>query len=467
MTEPVKISAVVITFNEEKNIQRCIESITSVADEVIVVDCFSTDRTKEICQQLGVTFIQSEFLGFARQKNYAVSLATHQWVLSLDADEYLSKELAESIRKIKSAPDSDGYSMNRMSSYAGEWIRTCGWYPDTKLRLWKKSKALWKGEGVHEWVELLPGHTIKRLRGDLLHHAYENISQFLLKIQRYSEIYAHANRFKVRVSGTKIFYKTIFAFFKSYILKRGITDGYKGLLISFCNANFVFYKYSKLLEENERLRTSLIISAPERPKALELTLLSALNQSVLPQEIVVADGKYRAVVQEVLDNYKDRFAIPLLYSYADANMDASQSKRAAIQMASSEFIIHADSDMILPRHFVKAHKKVVQRGRFSQGKQVPLTREETQQIFQLQSTRALGWRNRFGTIAQLLALTQLALPKAFNVSFWKEDFQQAIPHLSSETHTEMFETQLVNGLVNYGLEKYELDFAGYAYHLHQ
>jgi len=187
----------------------------------------------------------------------------------------------------------DGYTMNRLSSYSGEWIKTCGWYPDTKLRLWRKDAGYWKGGGIHEWVELYQPLGIKHLEGDLLHHAYDNITQFLEKIQRYSDIYAMEHQFKVQSSAFKVFYKTTYAFFKSFLLKRGILDGYKGLLISVCNANFVFYKYSKLLEANRRLRTSLIISTYNREDALELILLSILNQSVMPEEVIIADDGSR------------------------------------------------------------------------------------------------------------------------------------------------------------------------------
>lgn len=462
-----KLSAVIITFNEERNIERCVCSLRKIADEIIVLDCYSTDNTKDICERLGVRFVQHEFLGFAKQKNLAASLASHEWVLSLDADEYLSQELTDEIKAALIHPIHDGYTMNRRSSYAGEWIKTCGWYPDTKLRLWKKNLAFWKGESVHEWVEMLPGHSAGKLKGDLLHRAYDNIEQFLEKIQRYSHIYAHANRFKIKVSPFKVFYKTVYAFFKSYILKRGITDGFKGLLISFCNANFVFYKYARLLVENQRLKTSLIITAPQRLKALELTLLSVLNQSVLPDELIVSDVNFRPEVANIIDCYRDRFAVPVLYSHVAENIPHTNAQRVAIEVASGEFIISADSDMILPRNFVKAHKAVIQRGRFSQGKEVPLSQQETEQILQLENAKITAWRTLlFGRLSQLLAWNHLTLSHALNISFWKEDVVGRLNEIEFSSERKEFKTRLVNTLVNTGLSRYEMDFSGFAYHLH-
>jgi len=213
MVKMVKISAVIITYNEEKNISRCIDSVKSVADEIVVLDCFSTDRTREICEEKGVQFFQEEFPGFAKQKNRAVALASNDYVLSLDADEYLSSELTQSILKVKTDWTHDGYLMNRLSSFEGTWIKTCGWYPDQKLRLWDRRKGSWQGDGVHERVELVAGSKEKSIKGDLFHRAYDNINQFLQKNQSYSTIHAQVNRYKAHSSTLKIVYKTIFAFF--------------------------------------------------------------------------------------------------------------------------------------------------------------------------------------------------------------------------------------------------------------
>ena len=145
MEIPLKISAVIITYNEEANIERCLESLEGTADEVLVVDSFSTDRTADICKSKGVDFIQHPFKGHIEQKNYALSCAGNNYVLSLDADEALSDNLIQSIRAAKQNWRADGYSVNRLTNYCGKWIRHCGWYPDKKVRLWDRRKGHWGG----------------------------------------------------------------------------------------------------------------------------------------------------------------------------------------------------------------------------------------------------------------------------------------------------------------------------------
>ena len=245
------LSVVIITFNEEKNIGRCIDSVKNLADEIIVVDSLSTDNTKSICLSKGAKFIEHKFEGFTSQKNFAVGQATHSHILALDADEYLSPELAHSIGNVKANWNSDGYSMNRLNSYAGKWIKSCGWYPDRKIRLWDKRKGAWSGGLVHELVVMQDGAKVQHLQGDLLHLAYDNASQLISKMQQqYADLFARENAHKKKVTTFKIFYKTLASFLKSYLLKGGIWDGYEGLIISVSNANGVFYKYAKLLETN-------------------------------------------------------------------------------------------------------------------------------------------------------------------------------------------------------------------------
>jgi glycosyltransferase involved in cell wall biosynthesis len=282
----VNISAVIITFNEEKRIGRCIDSVRKVADEVVVVDSFSKDRTREICLAKGVTFIEHPFTGFTDQKKFSVSQATHDFILAMDADEYLSPELVQSILQVKSNWKADAYDFNRLNSYAGKWIKSSGWYPDRKIRLWDRRKGNWAGGKVHETVVMEPGTKTATLKGDLLHEAYQNASQLIRKMQlQYADLYAEEHAFRKTVTPFKIFCKTVAAFFKSYILNGGIFDGYEGLLISGSNANGAFYKYAKLLERNRSLKLSIVITAGETAE-LQKILQSIKTQTVLPDEVV-------------------------------------------------------------------------------------------------------------------------------------------------------------------------------------
>ena len=162
-----KISAVIITFNEEKNLKRCLESLGDLPDEILIVDSFSTDRTKEIAESFKARFIQHKFDGYIEQKNVALNLAKNDYVLSLDGDEALSPELLKSIKELDLS--FDAYTMNRLTNYAGHWVRHCGWYPDTKLRLFNRKKGRWGGANPHDKVLMETSSRIKHLKGDILH----------------------------------------------------------------------------------------------------------------------------------------------------------------------------------------------------------------------------------------------------------------------------------------------------------
>ncbi|HEU5290204.1 MAG TPA: glycosyltransferase family 2 protein [Cyclobacteriaceae bacterium] len=250
------LSAIIITFNEERKIQNCINSVRKVAEDIVVVDSFSKDNTKKICQENGVRFVEREFISYADQKNYAVSLAKYDHILSLDADEYLSEELEKSILQVKETWTHEAYKMNRLSSYDEKWIKNGAWYPDRQLRLWNRKFGSWGGSNPHEKVILQNGTAIKRLRGDLLHRSYDNSEITLNKIQLYSRIFAKSNASKRYISVFGIIVHTSFAFFKSYFIKMGILDGFEGLAVAMAVANHTYYKYAKLYEANRRLKDS-------------------------------------------------------------------------------------------------------------------------------------------------------------------------------------------------------------------
>lgn len=248
-----KISAVIITLNEEKNIQRCIDSLQGVVDEIVIVDSFSTDNTKEICKRNNVKFVEHKFEGHIEQKNWAITQASHLKVLSLDADEALSGELKQEILKVKSNWTHDAYSFNRLTNYCGQWIKHCGWYPDTKLRLWDSTKGGWGGENPHDKYELKEGSTIKYLKGDLLHYSYYSIKQHVAQINSFTEIGA-LQAFK-KGKKTNLFttiIKSIWKFKRDYFFKLGFLDGYYGFVICSLSAQATFIKYLKLRELNKK-----------------------------------------------------------------------------------------------------------------------------------------------------------------------------------------------------------------------
>lgn len=250
-----KLSVVIITYNEELNIGRCIESVRKVADEILVVDSFSTDRTKEICHGLGTQFFEHPFEGYIQQKNYAMSLAKFDHVLSLDADEALSESLSNSIYKAKGRFELDGYYMNRMNNYCGKWVQHGDWYPDRKLRLWDRNKGEWGGRNPHDHFIMQPDTKTGHLKGYILHYSYISIESHIGQFNKFTSISANElfseNR---KISACGVFAKGFANFFKGFFLKLGFLDGYYGVALCFINAFATFMKYIKLRELNKNAR---------------------------------------------------------------------------------------------------------------------------------------------------------------------------------------------------------------------
>jgi len=247
--ECIKISAVIITLNEERNIQRCIESVKDIADEILVVDSFSTDDTKKIATSLGVRFIEHAFEGHIQQKNWATAQSEFPYVLSLDADEALSEELKKSIIEVKKNWKADGYCFYRFNCYCGKWIKHGDFYPEKKLRLWDKRKGNWGGINPHDQFEMEAGSVIKRLKGNLLHFVNDNISQHVLQNEKFTTIAAQA-RFDLgkKPIKLKLIFSPIFTFIRGYILKLGFLDGFYGFVIAVNSAHYTFLKYAKHIE---------------------------------------------------------------------------------------------------------------------------------------------------------------------------------------------------------------------------
>lgn len=251
MTDAVKISATIITFNEENKIEKCLQSLVGVADEIVVVDSFSTDQTAAICSRYPVVFMTNPFQGYIAQKNFALQQASYDHILSLDADEVLSDALKGSIVAVKNdwGKEVDGYAFNRFNNYCGKWIRFCGWYPDRKIRLWDRRKGEWSGEDPHDKVELPKGR-VKRLKGDLLHYAYFTVDEHLRQMHKFAEVAARAkyNNGKKPVFLVHVVLNPIFKFFRKYLLQLGFLDGYYGFVFCATTSALNFYKYLRLYE---------------------------------------------------------------------------------------------------------------------------------------------------------------------------------------------------------------------------
>ncbi len=242
------LSVIVMTFNEEKNIGRCLDSVKGVADEILVVDSYSTDRTEEICREHGARFIQHTFFGYIEQRNWSCTQSKYPHVLFLDADEELSKKLTSSICKAKADWKADGYTFNRLNNYCGKWIRHTTWYPSRKLRLWNTSKAYVRGINPHDRVEMDPGSKVKHLRGDLLHYSYYHIDEHKAQLERFASLRAQAY-FKMGKKTTilELIAHTSWRFLNDYIVRLGFLDGRYGFIVSKLGAKEVMLKYKRLM----------------------------------------------------------------------------------------------------------------------------------------------------------------------------------------------------------------------------
>lgn len=240
-----KLSAVIITFNEARNIKRCIASLDGVVDEIVVVDSFSTDATASICKSLGVQFHQREWKGYSKQKNYGNGLASNDWILSIDADEALSEELKTSIIREKESGKDNDFSFNRLTNYCGKWIHHSGWYPDTKVRMFNRAKDDWQGE-VHEklTVDLA---AVRKLKGDLLHYSYHSVSDHVRRTDTYSTLGAKELFEQGKTASIlKLLFNPWLKFNKMYLIRLGFLDGMEGFTIALITAYGTFLKYIKL-----------------------------------------------------------------------------------------------------------------------------------------------------------------------------------------------------------------------------
>jgi glycosyltransferase involved in cell wall biosynthesis len=240
----MKISATIITFNEERNIARVIESLRC-CEEILVLDSGSNDRTVEIAGKLGARVEEASWHGYAAQKNIAAQLATHDWILSLDADESLSEALEAEIWHIKKAGAKyEGYTMPRLAQYLGRWILHSGWYPDRKVRLFDRRKARWVGEFVHESVKV--DGPVGHLESNLLHFTCSSLSEHLRTMDSYTTLAAQEMVTRGQSLGfARLLLDPPWTIFRTYVLKLGFLDGIEGLTIAYMAGLYNFVKYAK------------------------------------------------------------------------------------------------------------------------------------------------------------------------------------------------------------------------------
>ena len=244
---PLPVSACIIAFNEEQKLPDCLASVAFCA-EVVVVDSHSTDRTREIARERGAKVIERDWPGHIEQKNFAIDQATQEWVLCLDADERVTPELQAEIERALAAPDADGYEVARRNIYLGRWIKGGGWYPDRKLRLFRRGRGRWGGVNPHDHVRL-DGGRVARLQGDLIHLSYDSIRDHLKTIDYFSTIAAGEKLHRGQGwIGLQLLLNPPWKFLKMWLLQGAIRDGWRGLIVAALGAFYVFLRYAKLWE---------------------------------------------------------------------------------------------------------------------------------------------------------------------------------------------------------------------------
>lgn len=247
MSVRTPLSACIVTLNEADRIGACLDSL-AFCDEIIVVDAFSTDATREIATARGARVIQRAWPGYRAQKQFALDACSHDWVLNLDADEVVSAPLREEIEALRTrnfAGDAAGYSMPRCTEYFGRMIRRGAWYPDRKLRLVDRRRARWAGREIHEKMQA--DGAVTKLDGELLHYSYRDLADQIARLERYAELMARAMHAEgKRAHWWHLVLSPAWRGFRDLVLKRGILDGWRGFAIATIEMNYVRQKFLKL-----------------------------------------------------------------------------------------------------------------------------------------------------------------------------------------------------------------------------
>lgn len=377
-----KISAVILVKNAQATLQECLRSIQCF-DEIILLDNQSNDDTLKIALSFKESFPNlhihtSEFIGFGALKNLAISYAKNDWILLIDADEVLEQDFLNELREMQLAKENI-LALPRKNLYKGEWIKACGWYPDYVLRVFNKTFTHFNDNAVHESLILSPNTKVIKVQKGLKHYAYDSIYGLLEKMQKYSNLWAQQNLHRKSSMGSACV-RSVWKFFRDYFLKKGFLYGYKGFVISLCNALGVFFKYAKLYELTHKIPTcSLIITTYNSKDSLRCVLESVKNLDYLPIEVLIADDGSTEDTAQLIGEYQKAFPCPLLHIWQeDAGFRLNTIRNKAINAASGEYIILIDGDMVLESHFIKDHLDFAKHKVFLQGSRVILDKQTSE-----------------------------------------------------------------------------------------
>jgi glycosyltransferase involved in cell wall biosynthesis len=475
MSAERKFSVTILTKNSGTKIRQCLNALARF-DEVIVLDNGSTDDTLSVAREFpNVKIYESDFIGFGPLKNLAASDAKNDWIVSVDSDEIVTPELAESILSSGLRPEQIG-EVRRINHYAGKIVNACGWQNDLSRRVYNRKHTRFGDELVHESLGGEEAHVV-RLKGELLHFPFDGAADLISKMQLYSTLFAEANRHRRRSSPAKAVVKSCTTFIRDHFLKRGIFYSGAGLAISSSNAAGAFYKYLKLYEANKRLSTSLVITTYNRKDVLSVVLSSVLLQSELPDEVIIADDGSGEDTREMIKAFRQKFPIPLIHCWHDDNgFRGAAIRNKAIAASSGEYTILIDGDMLLHKDFVKGHKLAAVKGWFLQGSRVWLAPKDVDAIVRSADPADLppifNLGNPLNSLSSRFLSRWFSRPadhltgtKSCNMSFWREDCFRVNGFNEEFTGWGREDSEFAARLMNSGVRRRNLRFGGVAYHL--
>lgn len=483
----MKLSVGIITFNEENRIGKTLDSIKEIADEIIIVDSESSDRTVEIAKAKGAKVFVEKWKGYGSQKNSVLEKCKGEWILLIDADEVISPALKEKISEViqkNSETEADVYKIKLRNICFGKEIKYGGW-DDYVIRLWKTGKVKIDNREVHEKYEIEKGSKVEKINEIIVHYTYDTIEQFLEKLNRYTTQSATQYTKEEKKAGIlKIYFKMLFRFIRMYILQLGFLDGYEGYLLAKYSSIYTMTKYTKLREKyfkNLGRNISLIITTYNWPEALEVCINSVLKQTVIPKEIIIADDGSGKETKELIEKIKTSNPnIEIIHSWQeDDGFRLSMSRNKAINKATGEYIIIIDGDLFLERHFIQDHIENKEKESFIQGSRVIISQEKSKEILKgnLPQFPSVLFQNGFKNKANIIRNNLLSLIfskkdkklsgiRGCNMSFFKEDlvkvngFEEKIQGWGRE------DSEIAVRLFNMGKNKKKLKFKALSYHIY-
>lgn len=481
----IPVSVTMLVKNAEKYLQTVLAALADF-DEIILLDNGSTDNTLAIAKRFeNVKIHFHEFNGFGPMKNLAADFARHDWIINIDSDEVFSVELVDEIRRLDFDDINKVYTILRINHYRGKPIKTCGWYPDYVKRLYNRTLVAFNDKQVHEGLEIPKNVELVRLKHSFNHYSFEGAVGLINKMQQYTTLFAEQQKFRKRASVPTAIAHGFSAFCKSYLLKRGIMSGSDGFVISFANAAGAYYKYVKLAEANQTLTVSLIITTYNRPDALQLVLNSVLAQRILPNEVIIADDGSTAETQTVIADFAGISPIPVKHAWqSDDGFRLAESRNRALAMASGDYIVIIDGDMVMHPEFIADHKVTAKKGLYVQGGRIVLPEEKTQELLTaLDRYRPLKWyerglekrfEKRFSAIHCPLLAKALAKKekthyykniRGCNMGFFREDALAINGFNNDFIGWGREDSEFVARFFNNGGKIATLKFAAIAYHL--